>query len=447
VSASPVVIRGLNHYFGRGDLRRQILFDIDTEINPAEIVILTGPSGSGKTTLLTLIGALRSAQDGSLMVLGNEMRGANEKVLTATRRRIGYIFQSHNLLEALTAQQNVIAAMLGDATRPEKERRAAQALADVGLGDRLQAHPSTLSGGQRQRVAIARALASEPRLILADEPTASLDRDTGRDVVERLRSLARSREVTVVLVTHDTRILDIADRILNLEDGRLSSLMNAVTNNTRRGFELLVGSLQKGELARRLASLDETGFRALMQETAEETASLLDLTEMLRGPTFDSVAEQVDTAFSARFARQINAAEVVMYLLDPGGRTMRRNPRGLAAEGSADITFDSSRGLAGSVITAGQSLIVPDTKQEPGYDPEVDGADTRAALLMPVEDSTGAVFLVIQARSPHTRVFGSAERDELESLSRSLGLLLESWWRMGCACRGQGVGVISDCCQ
>jgi putative ABC transport system ATP-binding protein len=146
MSARPVTIRGLNHFFGNGDSRRQVLFNIDTEINPAEIVILTGPSGSGKTTLLTLIGALRSAQEGSLVVLGNELRGADEKVLTASRRQIGYIFQSHNLLEALTAQQNVMAAMLDDASLSDRERRAVQALGDVGLGDRLQAHPSTLSG-------------------------------------------------------------------------------------------------------------------------------------------------------------------------------------------------------------------------------------------------------------------------------------------------------------
>jgi len=245
-------------------------------------------------------------------------------------------------------------------------------------------------------------------------------------------------------VTHDNRILDIADRILSLEDGRLASLMNAVTNNTRRGFELLVDSLQKGELAQRLASLDEAGFRALMQQTAEETASLLDLTEMLRGSTFASVAAQVDTAFSARFARQVGAAGVVMYLLDPGGDTMRRDTATVAADGG--VTFDRGRGLVGQVFASGQPLIVSDAPQETGFDPRVDGADTRSALLVPVKDATGAVFLVIQAHSPRTRAFGAAERDELEALSRSLGVLLESWWRMGCACRGPGVGKMSDCC-
>jgi GAF domain-containing protein len=250
----------------------------------------------------------------------------------------------------------------------------------------------------------------------------------------------------MVLVTHDNRILDIADRIMNLEDGRLTSLMSAVTNNTRRGFELLVDSLQKKELARNLASLDESGFRVLMQQTAEETASLLDLADMLRGRTFDSVATQIEAAFSVRFARQIDAAEVIMYLLDPEGDTMHRNNSGLAAEGSAGITFDSVRGPAGSVFTTGRSLIISDAQQQATFDPEVDGADPRAALLVPVRDSTGAVFLVIQARSPRTGAFGPAERDELETLSRSLGVLLESWWRMGCACRGQGVGRVSECC-
>ena len=181
MKASPIVIEGLNHYFGEGELRRQILFDITAEIRPGEIVLLTGPSGSGKTTLLTLIGALRTAQEGSLHVLGHELLSAGEQTLTEVRKRIGYIFQAHNLLEALTAQQNVQMALQiqPDLASKQYPQIAAETLGAVGLKDKIHSYPSALSGGERQRVAIARALAGAPDIILADEPTASLDKRTG----------------------------------------------------------------------------------------------------------------------------------------------------------------------------------------------------------------------------------------------------------------------------
>lgn len=230
MSEGPIVVDHLDHFYGEAELRRQVLFDVTAQIRAGEIVILTGPSGSGKTTLLTLIGALRSAQSGSLRVLGQELRDAAEPRLAEVRRRIGYVFQAHNLLEALTARQNVRMSLELEAERDDAEldRRVQDALEAVGLGDRGDEHPGRLSGGQRQRVAIARALARRPEIILADEPTASLDRETGRGVVEILQRLARQEGATVVLVTHDSRILDVADRILTLEDGRLRSLMGSV---------------------------------------------------------------------------------------------------------------------------------------------------------------------------------------------------------------------------
>ncbi|MEE9279335.1 MAG: ATP-binding cassette domain-containing protein, partial [Myxococcota bacterium] len=207
--AVPIAIEGVNHYFGAGELRKQILFDIETEIRAGEIVIVTGPSGSGKTTLLTLIGALRTTQEGSLKVLDQELRGAVGRTLEGVRKNIGYIFQSHNLLDALTASQNV---QMGLLLHPHESRRQVRQAADhmlraVGLGDHVDDFPSKLSGGQRQRVAIARALVSQPRIILADEPTASLDKTSGREVVELMRGLAKEQGVTVLLVTHDNRIL------------------------------------------------------------------------------------------------------------------------------------------------------------------------------------------------------------------------------------------------
>lgn len=218
-----VAIEGLDYYHGKRNLRKQILFNINTKISAGEIVFLTGPSGSGKTTLLTLIGGLRSPQTGSLKVLGEELNGASDRKLRHLRRNIGYIFQGHNLLNSLTARQNVQMG-LGlhrDISRREGIDRAQDLLTKVGLGDKINAHPNRLSIGQQQRVAIARALAPYPKIVLADEPTASLDKKSGLEVIELMQNLAKEQSCTVVLVTHDVRIFDFADRRLNLEDGRL----------------------------------------------------------------------------------------------------------------------------------------------------------------------------------------------------------------------------------
>ncbi len=219
----PVIsVCNLNHNFGQAELRRQVLYNINLDIYPGEIVMMSGPSGSGKTTLLALLGGLRSAQEGNLTILGQEMRGASKQQLMQVRRQIGYIFQGHNLLTFLTAKQNVRMSLeLHNEYLQDKDRLAIDILNAVGLGDRIDYYADSLSGGQKQRVAIARALASHPKIVLADEPTASLDKKSGRDVVEIMQRLAKEQGCTILLVTHDNRILDIADRIVHMEDGRL----------------------------------------------------------------------------------------------------------------------------------------------------------------------------------------------------------------------------------
>ena len=217
-------IRGLNHFYGDGETRKQVLFDNHFDAYEGQIVIMTGPSGSGKTTLLTLMGTLRSAQEGSLQVLGRELRGASSEARVAARRDIGFIFQAHNLFASLTAVQNVRMAMeLFDFSESEIRERTRGLLERLGLGQRLHYKPDRLSGGQKQRVAIARGLAHSPKIVLADEPTAALDEHSGRQVVELLRELASKKNMTIILVTHDNRILDIADRIVNMVDGRIKS--------------------------------------------------------------------------------------------------------------------------------------------------------------------------------------------------------------------------------
>jgi putative ABC transport system ATP-binding protein len=218
-----IAVDGLTHRFGDGELAKPVLHGLSLAVEAGEIVLLTGPSGSGKTTLLTLVGALRAVQEGSCQVLGTELAGAAERQRVALRKRIGFIFQHHNLLGFLTARQNVAMALEVDPAVPEKERlaRADAALEAVGLADKREAYPATLSGGQRQRVAIARALVHEPGVVLADEPTAALDSRTGGEAMRLLRRLAKERGRTILLVTHDPRILDIADRVVAMEDGRI----------------------------------------------------------------------------------------------------------------------------------------------------------------------------------------------------------------------------------
>ncbi len=224
-SEPAISIQNLNHFYGIGNLCKQVLFNVNLEIQTGEIVIMTGPSGSGKTTLLSLIGCLRSAQEGSLKILGQEVCGARKRQLIEVRRSAGYIFQAHNLLEFLTAKQNVMMSLELHDRIPydEAEAKAETMLAAVGLAERMDYYPENLSGGQKQRVAIARALVSHPKLVLADEPTASLDKQSGRDVVELMQTLAKEQGCTILLVTHDNRILDIADRIVHMEDGYLAT--------------------------------------------------------------------------------------------------------------------------------------------------------------------------------------------------------------------------------
>lgn len=223
MESHSVQIRDLDFYYGEGDLQKQVLYGINLDINPGEIVIMTGPSGSGKTTLLTLIGALRTAKHGSLKVLGQEMVNRRMGELIELRKNIGFIFQAHNLFGSLTAKQNVLMAADLNPALGNRAQRAAEILTQLGLGERIDYRPKALSGGQKQRVAIARALVNHPRIVLADEPTAALDKQSGREVVNLMQQMVKDYRITILIVTHDNRILDVADRIVNLVDGRIES--------------------------------------------------------------------------------------------------------------------------------------------------------------------------------------------------------------------------------
>ena len=220
---ASVELQNLSHAFGRGEMRRQVLQEISLTIDPGEVVLLTGPSGCGKTTLLTLIGALRTVQSGEVTVLGHRLDGAGRRQRQQVRRGIGMIFQGHNLLRCLTAEQNVqmgadLLPGLGYRARRDEARHW---LRSVGLEDQMGKLPHDLSGGQKQRVAIARALAAHPRLLLADEPTGNLDSGTSEKVITTLFEATGAAGAALVLVTHDPVLAERCSRVLTIEDGRI----------------------------------------------------------------------------------------------------------------------------------------------------------------------------------------------------------------------------------
>jgi putative ABC transport system ATP-binding protein len=235
-----VDVKELSYAHRTGGHVQQILSNLTLHLNAGEVVVLTGPSGSGKSTLLTIIGGLRTATEGSVEVLGSQVINARERIRVALRRRIGFIFQQHNLAPALTVAQNIQMGL--QLTGGHKSRDAAklirQAAESVGLADHLHKLPRKLSGGQQQRAGIARALVHGPKLILADEPTASLDKTASELVLARFDSLARTG-TAVVLVTHDKRIIEQADRILMMEEGMLVPAADRIMKDTSSSLRTL----------------------------------------------------------------------------------------------------------------------------------------------------------------------------------------------------------------
>lgn len=229
---SPAVrLTGIEKSFGTGSSITRALRHTDFEARRGEMMFLVGPSGCGKTTLLSILAGTLRADSGEVVVYGQALHEASESERTAFRmRHLGFIFQQFNLISSLSILENVsVPLVIQGKTRREAEGRAADALNRVGLGDRLHERPGKLSGGQQQRVAIARALVHDPPLIVCDEPTSALDRENGRRIMELLRDAADERDRTVIIVTHDPRIYSYADRMAEMEDGRISRLLDSPT--------------------------------------------------------------------------------------------------------------------------------------------------------------------------------------------------------------------------
>ena len=430
-AADPVVVERLDHHYGKGALRRQILFDVSATIPSGEIIIVTGPSGSGKTTLLTLIGALRAAQSGSVRVLGQELNGADAGTLERVRRRIGFIFQQHNLLAALTATENVELGLraTGRFPRGELRRRARSMLEAVGLGAHVDKRAHELSGGQRQRVAIARALVGDPAIVLADEPTASLDRVSGREVVDRMQALAKEQGATILLVTHDNRILDVADRILHLEDGRISTFTEAVIANTQHMMDLLADTTSKEPLEQRVAQMDEATFRRTLQELTEQSRRFLEVTALARDHAHQSMLEQALRVFTRRVGELLDAERASLFLVDRlRGELVLHVAQDVAA--GETVRFPLGSGIAGAAATSGRPVRVADAYQDPRFNRDVDvktGFRTRSMLCLPLQDRSGEVFAVTQLLNRRDgQPFDEADEKRYADFAASLGMLLES---------------------
>ncbi len=225
-------IAHVTKHYGSGATEVQAVRDVSLEVAPGEIVLIMGPSGSGKTTLLQMMGALLKPTEGTIQLNGTMLSALAENRLPGIRlRQFGFIFQDFNLLSALTVLDNVaLVAELASTKRSEARKRAATLLTELGLGERLNFLPEQLSGGEKQRVSIARALVNDPTLILADEPTANLDSKIGHEIMRLLQNIAKEQGRSVVIVSHDQRIQDIADRVLWLEDGQFKEMATMVTD-------------------------------------------------------------------------------------------------------------------------------------------------------------------------------------------------------------------------
>jgi putative ABC transport system ATP-binding protein len=433
--AEPAIrIRGLNHYYGTGPLRRQILFDIDADIFPGEIVISTGPSGSGKTTMLTLACGLRTVQEGSVVTLGTELHGAGNSALVRVRQNIGFIFQAHNLLGALTATQNVQMSLELDKTisQAESRKRSRAMLTAVGLGERLDHYPQQLSGGQKQRVAIARALVRQPKIVLADEPTAALDKASGREVVDLLQNLARKQACAILLVTHDNRILDVADRILTLEDGRISSFVSAIgaSASLMHSFATLQ---RRGELRRHLEGLPEKDFTTALGAVTGEFEQLLKTLDVANADATSTMLDQVLEATAARIRDLVDCDRTTLYVVDAPNRVLFARVAQHDGEGRLDIRLPLGTGIAGLVAQSGETLRVDDPSSHPAFNAEVDrrtGYQTRSLLCVPVKGRAGDVIGVVQALNKRTGPFGAGDEAALEGFVPSLAVILEACARM-----------------
>lgn len=429
----PIVrCEAVHHSFGVGELLRTVLRGVYTTLYPGEIVILTGPSGSGKTTLLTLAGALRSVQSGSVKVFGTELAGADTATRLQVRRKIGFIFQAPNLLDALSAEQNVALALAwhGPVEAAAARQKAREMLTLVGLAAHAAKFPAQLSGGQRQRVAIARALVAGPKLILADEPTSALDAQTGREVTELLQRLARQQGCAILLVTHDHRILDIADRTLALEDGRLVS----VARDTARTAGLLTAEVIRSgrvtEVFREVDDMDGPQFFQFLEDSSNDLVELRVTLDNARAELASSQFDRLLIAATLKAGQLLDADRVTLFVVDYATGKLRSRIAQADADEPLHIEIELGSGLAGRVAQTGEPLNLADAYESPLFNRSVDqrtGYRTRAVLCLPVKNRAGIVIAVGQLLNPRSGgVFTDDDGRRFGEFLTRIGALLEN---------------------
>jgi putative ABC transport system ATP-binding protein len=433
---SIISIKNVDHFYGEGALQKQVLYDVSAEILPGEIVLLTGPSGSGKTTLLTLAGALRSVQHGSVTIFGRELKDAPPSLLVETRESIGYIFQHQNLLASHTAIQNVELSLgVGpNVPKAEVQARCQEALETVGLGHRMHYYPENLSGGQKQRVAIARALVRRPRIVLADEPTASLDRKSGREVVDLMRILAKQQGAAILMVTHDNRILDIADRILTLEDGRITTFAAGLAANTGHLLTAFAQLQRKGGLVNHVTELSDKQFLEIVQQMTLEFEQFLQTLELGNRDAIEGLIDQILEAVTSKVQQMVHADIASVFVVDPAhGRLYSRIARGTDGQ-RIQIEFPIGAGIAGRVARTGEGMNIPDAYACPDFNPKIDretGYRTRSILCMPVFDRKKNVIAVAQILNKlDAAAFSESDESSFREFAEPLGMILESSLRL-----------------
>jgi putative ABC transport system ATP-binding protein len=323
--------------------------------------------------------------------------------------------------------------MSGALGRREVRRRAEAMLESVGLAHRMHEHPSRLSGGQRQRVAIARALVTEPSIVLADEPTASLDKQSGRDVIDLMQRLARERGTTILLVTHDNRILDVADRIVHLEDGRLSTFTDAVIANNQRMMRLLAAD-QRKSVVELVEEMPQQEFLGLLQDVTNESRRFLDSIALATDGAFRSMLDRALRAFTRKLGQLLAAERASIFLVDPERQELWLTIFQEADQGFTELRIPMSRGIAGHVARTAETVRIEDAYADPRFNPDVDkqtGFRTRSILCAPLLDAQGNVFAVSQLLNRRDGApFDAADERRFTELLQPIGVMLETWWRM-----------------
>jgi len=437
-SNAPLVIANdLNFSFGEGELRRQMLYGIDFVLEPGEIVIVTGPSGSGKSTFLTLVGTLRSHQEGQLDVVGNSLLGASAATINNVRQQLGFIFQYHNLLDSLTATENVLMGFAkGDKrTKSQLKEVASSTLATLGLEMRLNYKPSSLSGGQNQRVSIARALVRSPKVILADEPTASLDATTTEIVMRLFREQTKELGSSILLVTHDDRIFKQADRVVEVRDGKLrdagatyldhgknqaSAALTTIAHSHKLEAPAVTADPRPGTLAANRVK------GAL--ESLEKVLS--DLAEIKLATTLQSLAQSL-TYIASESASSLNADGCSIYLYDKDNAELFTLALSSAKDDLEGFAISTDKGFVGKCFREGAAVLEGRAADSTTLDRTIDlksGLTTQSVACVPLSTETGDVFGIIQLVDQKADQFSTETIDGLYELRSLLAAPLHEYW-------------------